>query len=138
MLTRNADEGSLYCLHEYDFDYEDEMGNWMKDAVWSSSTRDAMREVRRTADELGTGRYRLYGHIHKNDHGMWRDETGMLHVTREEWNRTSRDFKGVYSDYRGEHPEWKGLKEIMPPCELGYTTCLLLEGFGFVMEEDAA
>lgn len=64
----------------------------------------------------------------------------VLHITLKEYERTGSDFKGTYMDYyQGDHPEWNGRKTFMPPLgdESGhYTTCLLIEGASFVIDDE--
>lgn len=63
----------------------------------------------------------------------------ILHITLEEYERTGNDFKGTYTDSQGTNPEWNGRKTFMPPLgdESGhYSTCLLIEGASFVIDDE--
>ena len=134
MLTDSDELGRLFMLHRYDYLREDLDGTWIRERVWADRTDEAMDDIRFVSSTFGTGRYRLFGSCYGED--MWRDETGLLHVTKRGWDRVGNDFKGVYGDIYNERPDLKGRKTLMPPLELGYSTCLLIEGGGFVIEED--
>ena len=131
-LTYDEHEGRLFMLHPYEFACEGIDGTWMSSRIWCDEYQDALDEAKFNAELFGTGRYRIYGNCHK--HEMWRDENGMLHVTKKCWNNYGNNFKGRYSDFDGKHPELKGKRELMPPLELGYSTCLLIEGASLVIE----
>ena len=132
MLTHDEHDGRLFMLHPHEFEWEEVDGGWIAEKVWSDNTEEAINEARAAANIFGTGRFRFYGSCYGRD--MWTDENGRLHVTKSGWNRVGNDFKGTYSDFRGDHPELRGRKTIMPPLELGFSTCLLIEGSSFVME----
>lgn len=64
----------------------------------------------------------------------------LLHLTKSEWEATPEAFRGRFIDFWGRHPELRGRKTLLPP--LGdasghYTTTLLVEGVGFVIDKEA-
>ena len=130
-------EGRLYMLHPYEFACEDTDGTWVYARIWCDGYEEVLNEAKFNAGLFGTGRFRIHdvrcGGM--RDDGMWRDERGVLHVTRRAYYDTSNDFRGMYSDIYGEHPELRGKRTLMPPLCLGYTSCLLIEGVHLVIEE---
>lgn len=60
-------------------------------------------------------------------------------VSKAEFDKIDRDYKGIWQDYHGDHPEWKGRRVVMSGCitkdpnELGK---LLIEGVHFLVEGD--
>lgn len=56
----------------------------------------------------------------------------MIKISKEKWEGICSDYKGEWSDYHGDHPEWIGKKVVMSGCinpnELGR---LLIEGVHF-------
>ena len=58
----------------------------------------------------------------------------MLIINVEKWNSISNDCKGVFSDYHGDNPEWKGKKTVMEGCLVkNASSKLLIEGVHFVI-----
>lgn len=62
----------------------------------------------------------------------------IIKISKAKWDSIYADYKGVWEDYYGEHPEWIGRKTVMSSClsddptELGK---LLIEGVHFVIED---
>ena len=56
----------------------------------------------------------------------------MEKITKKDFERIGNDFKGVWMDYRGEHPEWKGRRVAFLP---GHGTTLFIEGVSFEITE---
>ena len=60
-------------------------------------------------------------------------------ISKEKFDKIDRDYKGVWQDYYGDHPEWKGRRTVMSGCisndpnELGK---LLIEGVHFLVDGD--
>ena len=60
----------------------------------------------------------------------------MLKVSQEQWNKIHSDYKGIYQDYHGDHPEWKGKKAVMSTCITNNPNeicSLLIEDVHFVL-----
>lgn len=57
----------------------------------------------------------------------------MRTITKAEWNRIGTDYKGVFHDYQGTHPEHKGRRTAFLP---GDGTVLSLEGVHFLVDGD--
>ena len=135
-LTYDEHEGRLFMLYPYEFACEDLDGAWVYTRIWCDEYQDVLEEAKFNATLFGTGRYRIHKVLFggKRDDGMWRDENGTLHVTKRSYYNTSTDFRGTYHDYYNERPDLKGKRTFMPPLCLGYSTCLLIEGNGFVIE----
>lgn len=63
----------------------------------------------------------------------------MIKISKAEFDKIGRDYKGIWEDYHGDHPEWKGRRVVMGGCitkdpnELGK---LLIEGVHFLVEGD--
>lgn len=63
----------------------------------------------------------------------------MIMISKAEFDKIDRDYKGIWQDYHGERPEWKGRRVVMSGCitkdpqELGK---LLVEGVHFLVEND--
>ena len=63
----------------------------------------------------------------------------MIEVTQKQWDAIHADYKGVWFDYYGDHPEWIGRRVVMSGCitndptELGK---LLIAGEHFVIVEE--
>lgn len=60
----------------------------------------------------------------------------MIKVSKEKWNSICNDFKGIWHDFWGDHPEWKGRKIVLRGavennCEHG--TQLLIENEHFII-----
>ena len=58
---------------------------------------------------------KIYWNMEAVDH---KDNSPMKTITEKEYNALPADFKGVYHDYYGDHPEWKGRRTAAFPCEL--------------------
>lgn len=59
-------------------------------------------------------------------------------ISKAEWDRIDPDYRGVWEDYYGDKPEWKGLRTVMSTCLTKDPTelCrLLIEGVHFVVED---
>lgn len=52
----------------------------------------------------------------------------MIYITKSEFDKIGEDYKGVYMDFYGDHPEWKGRRTAFLP---GYGTTLFIEGVSF-------
>ena len=40
----------------------------------------------------------------------------MIIISKAEWDSIDNDFKGIWHDYYGEKPEWKGKRVVMEEC----------------------
>lgn len=56
------------------------------------------------------------------------DASGMVRITQAEYDAIGNDYKGVWHDYYGDHPEWKGRRTAMIA---GHGTTLFIEGISF-------
>lgn len=131
-MTFDEHEGKMFMLCPYVFEYEIAPGFWELVRIWCDEYEQVRSEAAKRAADEGTGKWLIYEPMWP---GLKRDETGMLHISRAEWRKTGNDFKCKYSDYDGIHPELKGRWTYMPPLSLGYTTCLLIEGLHFVIDD---
>lgn len=52
----------------------------------------------------------------------------MIQITKAQWDAIHGDYKGVWLDYHGDHPEWKGRRKPFLP---GYGTTFFIEGVHF-------
>lgn len=52
-------------------------------------------------------------------------------ISKEEWDKTPKDYKGVYSDWQGHSPELKGLRTTLKL--INGATCLIFEGIHFII-----
>lgn len=52
----------------------------------------------------------------------------MIQITKKQWDAIPKGYKGTFSNYHGDHPEWKGRKTAFLP---GHGTTLFIEGVGF-------
>lgn len=62
----------------------------------------------------------------------------MIRISKREWDAICSDYKGVWHDYYGEHPEWIGMKTVMSTCitHIPNELCsLLIEGVHFIIEQ---
>ena len=57
----------------------------------------------------------------------------MLHISKAEFDRIGADYKGVYMDYQGTHPQRKGRRVAFLP---GHGTILYTEGIHFIVDDD--
>lgn len=61
----------------------------------------------------------------------------MITISKKEWDAIYADYKGVWMDYHGDKPEWKGYRVVMSGCinndptELGK---LLVENVHFIIK----
>jgi hypothetical protein len=58
----------------------------------------------------------------------------MFKVTKKEWDNIPTDYKGIWHDYYGEKPEWKGKQCVMSTClthNPDERCSLLIEGVHF-------
>lgn len=61
----------------------------------------------------------------------------MIKVSQKEWASIHADYKGVWHDYHGDHPEWKGKRVVMSTCithNPNELCALLVEGVHFIIE----
>ena len=61
----------------------------------------------------------------------------MIRISKKEWDSICSDYKGVWQDYYGEHPEWIGKKTVMSTCithNPNELCSLLIEGVHFIIE----
>lgn len=62
----------------------------------------------------------------------------MIKVSQKEWDSIHADYKGVWHDYHGDHPEWKGKRVVMSTCITNNPNelcSLLIEGVHFIIEK---
>ena len=62
----------------------------------------------------------------------------MIKVNKEKWDSITADYKGVFHDYQGKHPEWVGRRTVIGSCVTDnpkYFGSLLVEDVHFVVEE---
>lgn len=57
----------------------------------------------------------------------------MLRISKADFDRISADYKGVYMDYQGTHPQRKGRLVAFLP---GHGTTLFTEGIHFIVDGD--
>ena len=57
----------------------------------------------------------------------------MIHISKAEFDRIGADYKGVYMDYQGTHPQRKGRRVAFLP---GHGTTLFAEGIHFIVDGD--
>lgn len=58
----------------------------------------------------------------------------MITVNKKEWDAICNDYKGVWHDYYGDKPEWKGKRVVMSTCithNPNDLCALLIEGVHF-------
>jgi hypothetical protein len=58
----------------------------------------------------------------------------MIKVSKNEWNKIDNDYKGIWQDYHGTHPQWKGKRCVMSTClthNPNELCSLLIEGVHF-------
>jgi len=55
----------------------------------------------------------------------------MERITQREYDHIPADYKGIYSDYDSQHPEWRGRRTAFLP---GHGTILFIEGVSFEIE----
>lgn len=54
-------------------------------------------------------------------------------ISKEEFDKIPADYKGVFADYQGDSPQWKGRRTAMLP---GEGTTLSIEGVHFLVDGD--
>lgn len=57
----------------------------------------------------------------------------MIHIRKVDFDRIGADYKGVYMDYHGTHPQRKGRRVAFLP---GHGTTLFTEGIHFIVDDD--
>ena len=63
----------------------------------------------------------------------------ILTISKSEYENIHCDYRGIWEDYYGDHPEWKGRRTVMSTCithnpnELCY---LMIEGVHFNITEE--
>ena len=58
----------------------------------------------------------------------------MITVSRADYEKICRDYRGTFHDYYGDHPEWKGRQTVMSTCithNPNEKCSLLIEGVHF-------
>lgn len=40
----------------------------------------------------------------------------MITVSKKEWDKIPADYRGIWHDYYGDKPEWKGKRVVMSTC----------------------
>ena len=63
-------------------------------------------------------------------------ENKMISISKSEWDAICSDYKGVWQDYHGDHPEWLGKKVVMSTCinhNPNELCSLLVEGVHFII-----
>lgn len=55
------------------------------------------------------------------------------HISQKDWDDIPADYKGVYSDCFGDHPDWNGRKTAFLP---GHGTQLFIAGISFVIDKE--
>lgn len=53
-------------------------------------------------------------------------------ISEQDFEAIPKDYKGTYSDFNGQHPEWKGKRTAFLP---GHGTTLFIEGVSFIIEK---
>ena len=64
-------------------------------------------------------------------------KTNIIKITQAKWESIPSAYKGVWLDYFGDHPEWKGKKIVMSGCindDPAALGGLLVEGVHFIIE----
>lgn len=62
----------------------------------------------------------------------------MIEVSKEKWDSIGTDYKGIWHDYWGDKPEWKGRKCVLQGCVVDncdHGTALLIEGVHFIIKD---
>ena len=57
----------------------------------------------------------------------------MKTLTKKEFDSIPDDYKGIFHDFHGTHPEWKGRRTAFLP---GEGTTLFIEGVHFLVTDD--
>ena len=57
----------------------------------------------------------------------------MLHISKADFDRIDKDYKGIYMDYQGVFPQRKGRRVAFLP---GHGTKLYTEGIHFIVDGD--
>lgn len=56
-------------------------------------------------------------------------------ISKAEFDRIPKDYKGIYEDIQGTNPEWKGRRTAFLP---GEGTTLSVEGIHFIVDGDSS
>ena len=62
----------------------------------------------------------------------------MIKVSKQKWESICDEYKGIWQDYWGEKPEWKGRKIVFAGCidkNATNGTALLIENEHFIITE---
>ena len=62
----------------------------------------------------------------------------MLTISKTEYDKIHSDYKGIWQDYHGDRPEWKGRRTVMSTCitrNPNENCSLLIEGVHFAIKE---
>jgi hypothetical protein len=59
----------------------------------------------------------------------------MIHISKADFARIGADYKGIYMDYHGAHPQRKGRRVAFLP---GHGTTLFIEGIHFIVDIDCS
>jgi len=71
-------------------------------------------------------------HERKLLHAIFEDmERQIPRITQQEFDAIPKDYKGVYEDFDGKHPEWKGKRTAFLP---GHGTQLFIEDVSFIID----
>lgn len=44
------------------------------------------------------------------------EQTKIIKISKEQWDATNSDYKGIWQNYHNDHPEWIGKRTIMSTC----------------------
>lgn len=58
----------------------------------------------------------------------------IIKVSKEKWDSIPSDYKGVWADIYGTHPEWKGKRTVLSGCISDQIGTLFIEGVHFIIE----
>jgi hypothetical protein len=62
----------------------------------------------------------------------------MITISKAEYDKIHNDYKGIFHDYHGDRPEWKGRRTVMSTCithNPNEICSLLIEGVHFAIKE---
>lgn len=63
----------------------------------------------------------------------------MIIISKNEYEKIDSDYRGIFHDYYGDHPEWKGRRVVMSTCitHNSNESCKLwIEGIDFMIKEE--